>query len=360
VSKLPTPILVEAAAGRTEPWFAPHQDAGGFFNPWRRFEMPGPGALLKWRTTPSPWRAQKAAGSSLQPLPAAQEAWAGLAQSGPSDARAMWLGHASVYAELDGLGILIDPVFSTAGPGVARKVALPVVPEALPRVDLVLVSHGHYDHLDRASLERIGRRWPKALFVCPLGLGQALPGSAAGRTVELDWWQAVLFGAAPDGTGGVRLALSPAQHWHRRGLFDMNRSLWGGWHLKGSKTLFHSGDTGWFDGFGAIGEVLGAPDLAILPLGAWAPRWFMSGQHMDVAESVAAAQALGARAVMGMHWGTFDLTDEPLDIGPELLRTVVQERSLDWSRYFAIQPGAGIAIGADPAATWACSGPRLG
>ena len=210
----------------------------------------------------------------------------------------------------------------------------------LPRIDVVLVSHGHYDHLDRASLAAVARCWPEAVFAVPLGQERSLP-RVCQRVIRLGWWQSLTV-------RGVQFTLTPAQHWHRRGPFDQDRALWGGWHLRGSRSVFHSGDTGYFEGFRTIARVLGAPDIAVLPLGAYEPRWFMAEQHMSPEDSLQAFVDLGARAFMGMHWGTFDLTDEPADHGAfTLLPEIAAARGLSRDRLHVLGHGGALGFGGE-------------
>ncbi len=308
---------------------------GGFANPWGTNIQPEISRLLRWQTQRNPWRARKKAGPVA---PAIEKDPRGALDAVDGAGRLTWLGHASTLVTIDGVTVLIDPVFGWAGP-VPRRAPTPLTPDALPHVDVVAVTHGHYDHLDRASLAALARRFgDDTLFVGPRGLTRAFPRGCR-RTVELSWWQGV-------SVRGVDVVLVPAQHWHRRGMFDINRSLWGGFVVRGSRSVYHSGDTGHFGGFEAIGHVF--PDLAaaVLPIGAWAPRWFMGDQHMDPDGSVAAFQALGAARFVAMHWNTFDLTDEPLDEGPHELRQAAERAGLTFdSRFTVLAHGQTVALG---------------
>ena len=241
-----------------------------------------------------------------------------------------------MLAELDGVTFLIDPVLGPAGV-VPRLAAAPLKITELPPVDVVLLSHGHRDHLDRKSLDAVGRQFPEALFLVPLGQAVSLPKSCQ-RVVELSWWQQVDI-------DGVRFTFVPSQHWHMRTPFDREKALWGGWHVAGSRSLYHSGDTGYFGGFRTIGDVLGAPDVAVLPLGAYEPRWFMGTQHMSPEDSVQAFLDLGAGHFLGMHWGTFDLTDEPVDHGAfTLLPEIAASRALPAERVHVLAHGGVIGF----------------
>jgi len=328
-----TPVPDPVRSGQPA-FFADHRDGDGFFNPWHRLPVKTPGELWKWQSATNPFRAAKATPPAVEreadPL--------GALDALDAQGRLMWLGHASLLVEVDGVRVLVDPVFGSASPVVPRKVPAPVLPGALPPVDVVVVTHGHYDHLDRPSLRALGRRFgTDVLFVAPLGLGRSLP-RACRRVVELDWWQQVQV-------RGVGVHLVPAQHWHRRSPFDTNRVLWGGCVIAGSRSVYHSGDTGFCQGFSVIGQVFPSLDAAVLPLGAYEPRWFMGTQHMNPAESVQGFVDLGARHFVGMHWGTFDLTDEPLDHGARtLLPELVSERGLDPDRVHVLPHGGSLGL----------------
>lgn len=223
-------------------------------------------------------------------------------------ARLTWLGHASWLVQLDGLSLLIDPVLRDAINVVIRRNVPPgVAIEQLPPIAASLVSHNHYDHLDLPTLEIVG-----APIVTGIGHQRIFRGTKLPCT-ELDWWGFLKVGA-------VTIHYVPSQHWSRRGLNDANEMLWGGFVIEGSSArLYHSGDTAYFDGFKEIGRRHPGIDAAMLPIGAYDPAWFMSKQHMNPEEAVQAFEDLGARRFLAMHWGTFKLTDEPLDEPPQRL-----------------------------------------
>ena len=323
-------------------YFAEHCRRGVFFNPWQTSAKPGAADLLRWQTSDNPWAAAKRQPPSAEVLADALDQLAAL----PASGRVCWLGHASLLAQVDGLTVLIDPIFGKIGGLMRRFAAAPVSVADLPHVDAVLISHGHYDHLDAASLRALSKRFgPDLVFATPLGLSRSLPRRCK-RRVELDWWQSIEL-------GGVSIHLVPAQHWHKRTPLDTNRALWGGWVIRGAgsapRSVYHSGDTGYFGGFAAIGHVFPDIDLAVLPIGAWEPRWFMQTQHMNPDDSVKALQDLGASSLLAMHWGTFDLTDEPLDEGPRALQVALDEHGVTAERAHVLAHGGSAALRPSPA-----------
>jgi L-ascorbate metabolism protein UlaG (beta-lactamase superfamily) len=234
---------------------------------------------------------------------------------GPDEgARLTWLGHASWLVQLDGLSLLIDPVLQDAiNVVIRRNVPAGILAGQLPAIAASLVSHNHYDHLDLPTLAQVG-----APIVTGLGHERLFRGAKLACS-ELDWWQSTTI-------GGVTIHYVPSQHWSRRGLRDANEMLWGGFIIEGSSArLYHSGDTAYFAGFAEIGRRYPNIDAAMLPIGAYDPAWFMSKQHMNPEEAVQAFADLGARRFLAMHWGTFKLTDEPLDEPPQRL-------DAEWSR----------------------------
>ena len=235
-----------------------------------------------------------------------------------------WIGHASFLLQMGGCSVLIDPVLCRAIGGIVPRNAPPGLDwPALPRIDAVLITHNHRDHMDAPTLRRLG---PEPLYVVPRGLGRWFRRRGFPRVVEMEWWQSVAIGS-------VRATFVPAEHWSRRHVSDTNVSWWGGFVLEhGGARVYHSGDTAWFGGFEQIRERCGAPDLAVLPIGAYAPRWFMRPQHIDPADSVRAFEVLGARRFVAMHWGTFKLSDEGLSDPPGEIRKAWRARGLDESR----------------------------
>jgi L-ascorbate metabolism protein UlaG (beta-lactamase superfamily) len=222
-----------------------------------------------------------------------------------------WIGHATFLIQLGGKSALIDPVMSDRLSGFVRRNVAPGLGwSALPKVDVVLVTHNHRDHMDAPTLKRLGS---DPVYVVPRGLGGWFERAGLRRVVEMDWWQ-------EEEIEGLHVTFVPSQHWSRRGLSDMNATWWGGFVIeRGGLRVYHSGDTAWFDGFSLIGERCGEIHASMLPIGAYAPRWFMRSQHMDPEDAVRAFSALGAVKFVAMHWGTFKLTDEHLGEPPQLL-----------------------------------------
>jgi len=254
---------------------------------------------------------RQAAVPTIAPDPAALR----LPPAAGEPARLVWLGHASWLVQVAGVSLLIDPVLRDGIFGVSRNGRAPLPAGALPPIAAQLVSHNHYDHMDAPSLRTVA-----APIVSGLGNGRHL--GAAPPVTELGWWDSA-------DVGGVRVTYVPSQHWSRRSLSDANRSLWGGFVIEGGGvSIYHSGDTAYFDGFAEIGRRFPRLDAALLPIGAYDPRWFMARQHMNPTDALDAFRDLGARMMIAMHWGTFKLTDEPLDEPPQLFRQQAAARGL--------------------------------
>jgi L-ascorbate metabolism protein UlaG (beta-lactamase superfamily) len=284
-----------------------HFDGREFFNPG----VPRGGKswldLWRWRLSggKEPWPAQAddSGGLPVAALPPAPTT--------EGEVAATFVGHATYLLRWRGLTVLTDPVWSDrcspvtwAGPKRARPPA--VAWEDLPPVDLVLVSHNHYDHLDLATLERLEAHG-QPLIVTGLGNREFLAGHGLTRVVELDWWQA-------HEAAGARVTFTPAVHWSNRGGYGRNATLWGAFMIEAAGTrVYFGGDTGYGTHFVETRRRLGAPELALLPIGAYAPRWFMKTMHMNPEEAVQAHRDLGARRSLGLHFGTWQLTDEGID-----------------------------------------------
>jgi len=249
-----------------------------------------------------------------------------------------WVGHATFLLQIAGLNVLTDPVFSRrvspftfAGP--ERLAPLGLTLEELPPIDLVMVSHNHYDHLDEAAVQAIAKVHPQAVFVVPLGLQRWFIARGITRVEERDWWQSVTVGAA-------RVTVLPCQHFSGRGAFDRNATLWCSQLLEvAGRKIYFAGDTGYSPEFAEIGAAFPGIDLALLPIGAYDPRWFMKSVHVDPAEAVQIFQDLRARQAVAMHWGTFRLTLEPLDEPPQKLVAAMDAAGLARERFWVMQHG---------------------
>jgi len=307
----------------------PHHTREGFKNNYIDAVDKPLSGLLKWRW--QAWR-QDLPPPPKEPTPVVAPDLAAIkanATKGAAMAPSItWIGHATMLVQASGLNVLTDPVFSErASPfqfaGPKRAQAPGVALADLPAIDAVVISHNHYDHLDRHAIKALDERAQgKTLFLVPLGIKQWLANIGVHNAVELDWWQSYKV-------GNVEFHFTPVQHWTARALGDRNQSLWGGWAAFGPDFHWYfSGDTGYSQDFrdtqqhfaaknaaGASGPQDGF-DLALIAVGAYEPRWFMKEQHVNPAEAVQIHRDLHARRSVGVHWGTFNLTDEPLDQPP--------------------------------------------
>jgi len=275
--------------------YASHVNADGtFFNPWLQRES------AKGRGS---WFSHK-----KEKFEEVSEAQYGLVQNDYSYLSdnnfnsITFSGHASMIIKMNGQTIFTDPFFSNAALIVRKKVKNKFDFSKVPQNPVVLLSHNHYDHFDKYSIKQLAKK--NAVFIVPLGLKKLTEKYGAKEVHELDWWQSVTLNS-------IEYTLLPSQHWSRRIGQPSGATLWGGYLIQGQKTIYFSGDTGYFIGFREFGKRWNI-DYAILGAGAYEPRWFMHYQHMNVKEFFLAAQDLNAGYAIPMHFGIISLSDEPL------------------------------------------------
>jgi N-acyl-phosphatidylethanolamine-hydrolysing phospholipase D len=318
-----------------------HTPEGAFRNPWGLSESRFTG-LLKWR-----WNRIR------HPLP--RDDGAGTLRQVSSSVRApralpneiaiTWVGHSTLLVQLGALNILTDPVWSDrASPwrflGPRRLVSAALPMSGLPPVDVVLLSHNHYDHLDAWSVRALARAQPGARWIVPLRLGRLVRSLGVSDVTELEWWHEVRVGDAT-------IAGTPARHFSARTPFDRNRTLWCGFAVSTSSGRFYyAGDTGMHPEFARIGERYGPFQVSAIPIGAYEPRWFMQPVHLNPDDAIEAFRAIhqahGSRArsvMLGVHWGTFRLTDEPILEPPRRTREAWGRAGLPLENLWILEHG---------------------
>ena len=329
-------LVVASGCSSVNPYYdaaKPHHTAEGFKNNYIDAVNKGFGELMRWqwerRQQGLPKPPQQPTPVTTPDLAAIRSYSTDVAAGKPRSASITWVGHASMLVQASGLNVITDPVFSRraspvqfAGPERVQPPGLALAD--LPPIDVVLLSHNHYDHLDTDSVQAIARQSAAAgaptLFIVPLGMKSWFASRGITNVVELDWWDHHVV-------RGVDFNFTPVQHWTARGLGDRSQTLWGGYAVFAPDFQWYfSGDTGYSKDFidtrarfadRQRADQGGGFDLALIAVGAYAPRWFMASQHVDPAEAVQIHKDLGAKRSVGVHWGTFELTDESLDQPPK-------------------------------------------
>jgi N-acyl-phosphatidylethanolamine-hydrolysing phospholipase D len=320
-----------------------HHTAGGYRNPWPDAEPRGLRDVLRWSLA----RRRQTLAPDPDPgtFPVAQPTFAEHAESG--ELTVTWVGHSSLLLQLGALNVLTDPVWSErASPvtfaGPRRFVSAAIDFDALPPIDAVVISHNHYDHLDRPTVRALATRMPQIEWIAPLGLAKVLRRWGAGRTRELDWWQRAAIETPND---ELVVHCAPAQHFSARGLGDRGRTLWCSWVIASAEhRAFFAGDTAYHPDFGVIGERYGPFDLLMLPVGAYEPRWFMRTVHMNPPEALRAyadlaGSRVGSAPMLPIHWGTFRLTDEGMQEPPEWTARLWRDVGYDPEKLWLLRHG---------------------
>ena len=254
-----------------------------------------------------------------------------------------WIGHESFLYQNKDINVLTDPHFTQrASPlnfaGPKRYMAPGMKIDDLPNIDVVTISHSHYDHLDYKSVKLLSEKFENILFLVPLGLKKWFESKGIYNVRELDWWDSFTIKE-------TLITFAPVQHWSARGLFDRNETLWGAWHFKNKfHSFIHLGDTGYTDDFRVIREKLGPVDLAAIPIGAYEPRWIMEFSHINPEEAVMTFLDLEASKAIGMAWGTFILTDEPVKEPPRELLKELKKSNISNEDFFILKHGESYLI----------------
>ena len=248
-----------------------------------------------------------------------------------------WVGHSTILIKKNGITILTDPVFSdraspfkNIGP---KRLIPPAIPiKKLPAIDFITISHNHYDHLDIRSLKDLYLLNSNTIFLVPAGDKKLLERQKIENVYEYEWWEGYL-------SDELKITFTPVQHWSKRGLFDRNKSLWGGWFFEFNDfSIFHAGDTGYSEDFKSTRIKLGSPKYAFIPIGAYDPEWFMAESHVNPEDAVQIMLDLGAENSFGMHWATFKLTDEDTLEPRERLDAEVKNKKIN--SFIAPIPGS--------------------
>ncbi len=295
----------------------PHDQKGLFMNEEHIF-WPTMSQVLKWQTTVNPYKAEKK--KDIRRLPVIPR----LSLDELPDNAITWLGHASFLIHLSGIRLLIDPVL-TSSLLLKRQSALPFNTKAFQHIDYILISHNHRDHCDKESIQLLAKQNPAATWLCGLGLDTLLLHEWTGskKILAAGWYQQY-----PLHNSRLQIAYLPSRHWSRRGLSDTNASLWGAFMIQSpEKKIYFGGDSGYGSHLKKVTELFGTIDYYLAGIGAFAPRWFMSPSHMHPAEVAQSCNELQSKNLLPMHYGTFDLSDEPLLEPARLIQQLKRENA---------------------------------
>lgn len=232
----------------------------------------------------------------------------------------VWLGHSTLLMKVRNKMFITDPVLWNINSFIKRKTSLPIDPEKLPVIDYVLISHGHYDHLDTRSVRFLKERYDP-FFVSGPGYEKYFKKIGTSKHIILDWWEEHI-------TENIEITSLPVQHWSKRSLFDTDKMLWCSFLIQDGMTKYYwVGDSGYYEGYKEIGEKFGPIDILFIPIGAYEPRWFMKTFHVNPEEAIQIAKDIRAKHFVPIHWGTFDLTDEPLWLPVRHLKEIYKDGS---------------------------------
>jgi L-ascorbate metabolism protein UlaG (beta-lactamase superfamily) len=300
---------------------------------------------------------------NLQPLPTFGDLWRWQTQTNPQKAEkktdtfrltvlkddrflrskedcVVWLGHATFFIRLNGVTLLTDPVFESPSFLMKRFSDLPVAVSDLKNLDYILVSHDHRDHCDEKSLKTLAAQNPKATYLTGLKLDTLLHKWTQSTEIQAAGW----YQQYRTDTSQIEVIYLPAQHWSRRLLNDTNRTLWGAYLIRANgKSLYFGSDSGYGPHYADFKKYFGGVDVALIGVGAYKPEWFMAASHQSPADAVKAAQTMGAKKFIPMHYGTFDLSDEPLGDPYRSLQTL-QKRPENQSLIYLADVGEVIAL----------------
>jgi L-ascorbate metabolism protein UlaG (beta-lactamase superfamily) len=330
---------VSCAAQNSNP-DKPHHTDKGFRNPQLKDDH-GFFEFLKWRLQRMRKDIPEAASYSFP-----------LADNDPEFLRAnrnkttvTWIGHATLLLQVNGVNLLTDPHFSERSSPVQWAGPKRVVPpgiemDQLPPIDMVVISHDHYDSLDANTLKELHSRTSgdNTTFFVPLGLKAWFQNLGISNVIDMDWWD-------EQQSGGIRIIAAPMQHWGKRSPFSRNDHLWASWIILSEDFRFYfGGDTGYSSHFQETGNRYGSFDLAALPIGAYEPRWFMKNHHINPEEAIQAHKDLQSKKSIAMHWGTFILTDEHLDEPPRRLKAALKKEGISDEDFLVLKHGETIIL----------------